>query len=113
LELGRLTGQKRPLRPKDGWAIRVRHQLEHRKRDFALFNLGTDRKLKGADCPGARWSLSASVTRCSQQAASLGEQLHSHETHESALARPDLLAGAQRLRAASKVGLEHPVTDDP
>jgi hypothetical protein len=32
---GRLIGQKRPLKPKDVWAIRVRLQLEQRKRDLA------------------------------------------------------------------------------
>ena len=30
---GRLVGQKRPLKPKDVWTIRVRLQLEGRKRD--------------------------------------------------------------------------------
>jgi site-specific recombinase XerD len=44
---GRLIGQKRPLRPKDVWAIRVRLQLEGRNRDLALFNLTIDRKLRG------------------------------------------------------------------
>lgn len=46
---GRLTGQKRPLRPKDVWVIRVRLQLEGRKRDLALFNLAIDSKLRGCD----------------------------------------------------------------
>jgi integrase len=46
---GRLIGQKRPLKPKDVWAIRVRLQLEHRKRDLALFNLAIDSKLRGCD----------------------------------------------------------------
>ena len=46
---GRLTGQKRPLKPKDVWAIRVRLQLEGRKRDLALFNLAIDSKLRGCD----------------------------------------------------------------
>jgi hypothetical protein len=32
---GRLIGQKRPLKPKDVWTIRVRLQLEGRKRDLA------------------------------------------------------------------------------
>jgi hypothetical protein len=36
---GRLTGQKRPLKPKDVWTMRVRLQLEARRRDLALFNL--------------------------------------------------------------------------
>ena len=38
---GRLTAQKRPLKPKDVSAIRVRLQLEHCKRDLALFNLAS------------------------------------------------------------------------
>jgi Phage integrase family len=46
---GRLTGQKRPLKPNDVWAIRVRLQLEGRKRDLALFNLAIDSKLRGCD----------------------------------------------------------------
>jgi hypothetical protein len=31
---GRLVGQKRPLRPKEVWAIRVRLQINRRKRDW-------------------------------------------------------------------------------
>jgi len=46
---GRLTGQKRPLKPKEVWAIRVRLQLERHKRDLALFNLAIDSKLRGCD----------------------------------------------------------------
>ena len=46
---GHLTGQKRPLKPKDVWAIRVRLQLKHRARDLALFNLAIDSKLRGCD----------------------------------------------------------------
>ena len=46
---GRLIGQKRPLKPKDVWAIRVRLQLKGRKRDLALFNLAIDSKLRGCD----------------------------------------------------------------
>jgi integrase len=42
-------GQKRPLKPKDVWAIRVRLQLEHRARDLAMFNLAIDSKLRGCD----------------------------------------------------------------
>jgi integrase len=45
----RLIGQKRPLKPKDVWAIRVRLQLQDRKRDLALFNLAIDSKLRGCD----------------------------------------------------------------
>src|SRR5271155_3250070 len=46
---GRLTGQKRPLKPKEVWTIRVRLQLERRGRDLALFNLAIDSKLRGSD----------------------------------------------------------------
>jgi hypothetical protein len=43
------NGQKRPLRPREVWAIRVRLQLEQRRRDLALFNLAIDSKLRGCD----------------------------------------------------------------
>src|SRR5262245_60791672 len=43
------SARKRPLKPKDVWAIRVRLQLEQCKRDLALFNLAIDSKLRGCD----------------------------------------------------------------
>jgi hypothetical protein len=46
---GRLIGQKRPLKPKDVWTIRVHLQLEERRRDLAMFNLAIDSKLRGCD----------------------------------------------------------------
>jgi hypothetical protein len=46
---GPLIGQKRLLKPKEIRAIRVRLQLEGRKRDLALFNLAIDSKLRGCD----------------------------------------------------------------
>lgn len=39
---GHIIGQKRPLRPKHVWAIRVRLELAENHRDLALFNLATD-----------------------------------------------------------------------
>lgn len=42
-------GQKRPLKPKDVWAIRVRLQMENLKRDLAMFNLAIDSKLRACD----------------------------------------------------------------
>ena len=45
---GRLIGQKRPLKPKYVWTIRVRLQMEGRRRDLAMFNLAIDSKLRGA-----------------------------------------------------------------
>jgi hypothetical protein len=50
LEQGRLIGQKRPLKPKDVWTVRVRLQLEGRKRDLAMFNLAIDSDSKLRDC---------------------------------------------------------------
>ena len=46
---GRIVGQKRPLRPKHVWAIRVRLELAENHRDLALFNLAIDSKLRGCD----------------------------------------------------------------
>jgi len=46
---GKLVGQKSPLKVKDIWAIRVRLELQQRRRELALFNLGLDSKLRGCD----------------------------------------------------------------
>ena len=51
---GRLVGQKRPLRSKDVWAIRIRLQIETRRRDLAMFNLAIDSKLRGCDLVSLR-----------------------------------------------------------
>jgi integrase len=51
---GRLVGQKRPLRPKEVWAIRVRLQIKHSTRDLALFNLAIDSKLRSCDLVSLR-----------------------------------------------------------
>ncbi len=46
---GKLIGQKRPLKPKEIWTIRLRLQQLNRRRDLALFNLAIDSKLRGCD----------------------------------------------------------------
>jgi|SRR5580693_2271923 hypothetical protein len=46
---GKLVGQKAPLRLKEIWAIRVRLELAHRRRELALFNLAIDSKLRACD----------------------------------------------------------------
>ena len=51
---GRLVGQKRPPRPKEVWAIRVRLQIKRHKRDLAMFNLAIDSKLRGCDLVSLR-----------------------------------------------------------
>jgi integrase len=51
---GKLPGQKPPLKLKEIGAIRIRPQLDHRTREFALFNLATGSKLRGCDLVGLR-----------------------------------------------------------
>ena len=46
---GKLSGQKRPLKLQEIWAIRIRLQLQHRTRELALFNLAIDSKLRACD----------------------------------------------------------------
>ncbi|SDJ36377.1 tyrosine-type recombinase/integrase [Lutimaribacter saemankumensis] len=46
---GRLIGQKRPLLPRQVWAIRARLELADNLRNLALFNLAIDSKLRGCD----------------------------------------------------------------
>jgi len=42
-------GQKRPLRPREVWAIRARIEISKNIRNLALFNLAIDSKLRGCD----------------------------------------------------------------
>ena len=44
---GKLIGKKPSLRPKHVWSIRTRLQMDGRTRDFAMFNLAIDSKLRG------------------------------------------------------------------
>ena len=46
---GKLVGQRRPLKPKEIWGIRIRLQMEGNIRDLALLNLAIDSKLRGCD----------------------------------------------------------------
>lgn len=46
---GRIVGVKRPLKPKQVWAIRIRLEMARDPRDLALFNLAIDSKLRGCD----------------------------------------------------------------
>jgi integrase len=46
---GKLSGQKRPLKLQEIWAIRIRLELKERIRDLALFNLAIDCKLRAGD----------------------------------------------------------------
>ena len=44
-----VVGKKGPLKLKDIWAIRVRLQISSCARDFVLFNLAIDSKLRACD----------------------------------------------------------------
>ncbi|MEJ1336927.1 MAG: tyrosine-type recombinase/integrase [Candidatus Sedimenticola sp. (ex Thyasira tokunagai)] len=46
---GRLLGQKKPLKLKEIWGVRIRLQIQRKVRDLALFNLAIDSKLRGCD----------------------------------------------------------------
>ena len=46
---GRIIGQKRPLLPKQVWAIRARLELAGYLRDLTLFNVAIDSKLRSCD----------------------------------------------------------------
>jgi len=46
---GKLIGQKRPLTPQQIWSIRMRLQAAGNLRDLALFNLGSDSRLRACD----------------------------------------------------------------
>jgi len=59
-----LVGQKRPLRPKEVWAIRVRLQIKRRKRDLAMFNLAIDSRGCPLGAPeGRAMSMGARIVR--------------------------------------------------
>ena len=67
---GVIVGQKSPFKLKEIWAIQVRLQLQHRVREFAMFDLGLDSKLRACDlvkvrvhdiCHGDRVSPRSSV----------------------------------------------------
>jgi len=59
-----LVGQKRPLRPKEVWAIRVRLQIKRRKRDLAMFNLAIDSRGCPLGAPeGRAMSMGARMVR--------------------------------------------------
>lgn len=51
---GRLSGQKRPLKLQEIWAIRIRLELQGKTRDLALFNLAIDSKLRACDLMSLR-----------------------------------------------------------
>jgi integrase len=98
---GRLIGQKQPLKPKDVWTIRVRLQLEDRKRDLAMFNVAIDSKLRGCDlvrlqiddvCIGGRVRERATVTQ-----KKTGRPVQFELTEQTRVSVQDWLTGVSTL----------------
>lgn len=52
--LGKLVGQKAPLKLKEIWSIRVRLQLKGDSRQLALFDFAIDSKLRACELVGLR-----------------------------------------------------------
>ena len=71
---GKLVGQKRPLKLKEIWAIRVRLQLTQKTRELALFNLAIDSKLRACDLVGLRVSDIAQAGRVGSRAMVLQQK---------------------------------------
>lgn len=46
---GRIVGQRRPVKPKHVWTIRVRLEIAENHRDLVLFYMAIDGKLRGCD----------------------------------------------------------------
>ena len=97
---GRPIGQKRPLKPKDVWTIRVRLQLEHHARDLALFNLAIDSKLRGCDlvrlqvddvCVGGRVRDRATIVQ-----KKTGRPVQFEITEQNSCSNPQLAFGGRR-----------------
>ena len=53
---GQIVGQKRPLKLREIWAIRIHLQMEENRRELALFNLAIDSKLRACDLLSLRVS---------------------------------------------------------
>ncbi len=51
---GKILGQKRPLKLKEIWGIRIRLGLAGNTRELAMFNLAIDGKLQGSDLMSLR-----------------------------------------------------------
>lgn len=92
---GKLVGQKRPLKVRDIWAIRVRLQLQGRIRDLALLNLGIDSKLRRCDLVNLRVRDVCHCDRVSPRAMVMQQKTHRRCNSRSRLphARGNMFAG--------------------
>ena len=73
---GRLSGQKRPLKLQEIWAIRIRLQLAENHHDLALFNLAIDSKLRACDLVGLKVADVAQGGRVQSRARVVQQKTH-------------------------------------
>lgn len=73
--VGRKLGAKRPLLPKQVWAVRFFLEQEHRLRDRALFDLAIDNKLRGCDLVKIKIDQLVSGARIRQRAIASNRKL--------------------------------------
>ena len=119
---GMLLGQKRPLQPREIWAIRFRLQLGHRTRDLALFNLGIDSKLRGCDLVALRVRDVAQGGRIAARAIVMQKKTHhpvkfeiteqtrdanAYGTHSMRRTKPTLIYRRTRNLRAAQLLLGH------
>jgi len=76
-----LVGQKRPLKLKKIWAIRIHLQLDKRIRELALFNLAIDSKLRGCDLVELHVRDIAQGNQIVSRAIIMQRKTHSIEDH--------------------------------
>lgn len=90
---GKLIGQKKPLKLKETWTIRVRLQIADDIRGLALFNLAIDSKLRACDLVKLRVSDVTHGQRVLSRATVMQQKTHQRvqfeimeETREAVLA---------------------------
>jgi hypothetical protein len=71
LNKGKLVGQKRQLKPRDIWAIRIQLQNAHNVRDLAMLNLAIDSRLLHCRPTAKRVSMAAPAEQQSLPEATL------------------------------------------
>ena len=73
---GKLISQKSLLKLKEIWEIRIRLQMTKNIREWALFNLAIDSKLRGCDLVTLRISDVAQSNRVSSRAIIMQQKTH-------------------------------------
>jgi len=118
---GKLIGQKAPFKPKEIWAIRIRLQMDERKRELALFNLGIDSKLRACDltalhvldiCHGDRVAARARVLqRKTQWPVQFETTQPAREAVEAWIRKAKLQSGdylfSSRIQKSAHIGVRH------